>query len=95
MTVLQIEHSVRDYDQWKRTFDSDPLGRADGGVKRHRVFQSAGDPNGVVIQLEFDSTEEAQAFERKLHDLWGRVGSDLGLENRRSSILEVAESADY
>ena len=95
MTILQIEHAVREFDGWKQMFDSDPVGRAGGGVKRHRILHAAGDRNRVVIQLEFDSTDEATAFERKLHELWGRVGDDLGLEDRRTSVLEVAEDAAY
>jgi hypothetical protein len=34
MTTLQIEHGVRDYDAWKQAFDSDPVGREAGGVRR-------------------------------------------------------------
>ena len=26
-TILRIEHTVPDFDAWKKAFDSDPLGR--------------------------------------------------------------------
>ena len=35
--VLYIEHAVRDFDAWKRAFDSDPVGREQNGVRRYRV----------------------------------------------------------
>jgi hypothetical protein len=31
-TILHIEYSVPDFDGWKKTFDSDPLGREKSGV---------------------------------------------------------------
>jgi hypothetical protein len=95
VTVLRIEHGVRDYEAWKRAFDGDPVGREQGGVRGYRIFRSASEPNRVAIDLEFDSTDAAEGFERKLRELWSRVEAELGLEDRRTSILEVAESGQY
>ena len=33
MYVLEIEHPVRDFDAWKKTFDSDTIGRKRSGVR--------------------------------------------------------------
>jgi hypothetical protein len=55
MPILQIQHAVRDFDAWKRAFDSDPVGRQQGGVRRYRILRAADDPNFVVIELEFDT----------------------------------------
>jgi hypothetical protein len=45
MYLLHIEHSVPDYEVWRRNgFDSDPLGRRQMGVVRHRVGRRADDP---------------------------------------------------
>lgn len=33
MPILQIEHTVRDYDAWKQAFESDPVGRKQGGAR--------------------------------------------------------------
>jgi hypothetical protein len=95
MPILQIEHTVRDYDAWKRAFDSDPVGRAQGGVRRHRVIRGVEDPNFVAIELEFDDAESARSFRGALEQLWGRVGSELGLENRQMRIVESTETTDY
>jgi len=93
--VLYIEHAVRDFEAWKRAFDSDPVDRAGNGVRRHRVLRAADDPNFVVIELEFDSAAEADAFAEKLLGLWGRVTDELGLVGRNLRVLDSVEAADY
>ena len=95
MPILQIEHGARDYDRWKNAFDSDPLGREEGGVRRHRIMRAVDDPNHVLIELEFDSESEAEAFRTRLHELWGRAQADLGLEGPTGRILDVVETKDY
>ena len=30
MTILHIEHPIRDFDTWKKAFESDPAGREKG-----------------------------------------------------------------
>jgi hypothetical protein len=94
MPILQIEHGVRDYDAWKQAFDSDPVGREQGGVRRYRIARLKDDSNRVLIDLEFDSTDEAEAFGARLRELWGRVGSDLGLEGPQARVLETVESKE-
>ena len=95
MPILQIEHRVRDYAAWKQSFDSDPLGREQGGVKRYRILRPTDDPSYVVVDLEFDSADDAEAFQAKLRELWGRVEEKLGLEGLRARILETVETKEY
>ncbi len=95
MPVLQIDHRVRDYDTWKAVFDGDPVGRAAGGVRSHRIACLGSDPNHVLIELEFDSTGEAEAFRERLLGLWSSAGERLGLESPDARIVEVVESATY
>jgi hypothetical protein len=95
MPVLQIEHAVRDYDSWKQAFDNDPVGRERGGVRRHRVAKRADDPNYVVVELEFDSSSEAEAFHAALRELWGHVEGNLGLSAPQARIVDVVESKEY
>jgi hypothetical protein len=95
MPILHIEHGVRDYDTWKKTFDSDPLGREQGGVRRYRIFRPADDPNYVIVNLEFDSSSEAEAFRGKVDELWRRAADDLGLEHPQARLLEVVGSEEY
>ena len=94
MPILQIEHKVRDYDRWKEAFDSDPVGREQGGVRRYRIARLADDPNHVLIELEFDTQGEADTFRSGLQQLWGRVGDQLGLEGPQARILETVEAKE-
>ncbi|HEY6750830.1 MAG TPA: hypothetical protein VI027_05855 [Rubrobacteraceae bacterium] len=69
MYTLRIEHPVPDYDAWKASFDSDPIGRERSGVRRYRVLRATDDPNYVMIDLEFDSASEAEAVKAALGDV--------------------------
>jgi hypothetical protein len=95
MTILQIEHAVRDFDGWKAAFDSDPIGREQGGVRRYRVLRPVDDPNYALIELEFDSAGEAEAFREKLEELWGRVQVHGMVERPQARIVEEVERKDY
>lgn len=95
MATLQIQHAVRDFEAWKRAFDSDPVGRERGGVRRYRILQAADDPNFVVIELDFDSTGEAEAFGAKLRELWGRAGDELGLVGPQARVFDAVEAKAY
>lgn len=93
MPTLQIEHGVRDYEAWKVAFDSDPVGREAGGVRSYRILRPADDPRYVIVDLEFATIEEAEAFRRKLRQMWDDVDTRLGLESPRARIVDVVESA--
>lgn len=95
MAILQIEHRVRDFDAWKQAFDNDPIGRQQGGVRRYRILRAIDDPNYVTIELDFDSSNEAESFRTALRDLWDRVGDTLGLEDPQARILEPVETKEY
>ena len=69
MHIVRIEHPVPDYDAWKEAFDSDPIGREPSGVRRYRILQPTGDPNYIMIDLEFDSASEAEAVHSALREL--------------------------
>ena len=62
MHTLQIEHRISNFDAWKVAFDRFPDFRQQSGARRHRVLQPTDDPHYVIIDLEFDSPSEAEAF---------------------------------
>lgn len=95
MAILQIEHSVRDFDAWKAVFDSDPVGRERGGVRRYRVLRPVDDPGYVAVELEFDTVGEAEAFRAALRDLWRGAEAEGLLESPQARIVEVVESKEY
>ena len=92
MPVLQIEHAVRDSDAWRRSFESDPIGREAGGVRRFRILRPVDDPRYVLIELDFETEPEATAFLEKLRALWAEAGLRLGFGSPQTRIVEVVES---
>jgi len=94
MTILQIEHAVPNFDAWKKAFDSDPVGREQGGVRRYRVSRPIDNPNYVIVDLEFDSSAKAEAFRAALHELWRRVEGRVA-ESPRARIIEAVEDKEY
>ena len=95
MPVLQIEHPVRDFDAWKAAFDSDPVGRERGGVRRYRILRPSDDPNYVLVELEFDGTGDAEAFRSALQALWSRVQAEGLIEGARVRIVDEVETGSY
>jgi len=93
MYVLHIEHAVKDFDAWKKAFDSDPVGRKKSGVRRYRILRPTDDPKIVMIQLDFESTAGAEMALNGLHKLWGQVEGTL-IEAPKTRIVEVVESVE-
>jgi hypothetical protein len=68
--TLRIEHRVHAFDEWKATFDRDPLDRKASGVRRYRIARATDDPSHVVVDLDFDNRAEAEAMTAALRRLW-------------------------
>ena len=73
MVILQIEHQVSSYETWRKAFDSDPVNRKKSGVKDIRIYLSSDDPNHVIVDVAFESIEQAKATLGELQKLWGKV----------------------
>ena len=59
---LVVQHRVADFDSWKSAFDDHENARVAAGAKRHWIFTDADDRNDVVVVIEYDSREQAEAF---------------------------------
>jgi len=94
MVILQIEHPVPSFDAWKAAFDSDPVNREQSGVRRYQIFRPTDNPNYALVELEFDSSSEAEALLAAMREVWRRVGGTI-MENPRVRIVEVVESKQY
>ena len=71
MFTLQISYPVRDYEAWKKVFDTDPAGRAAAGARSVRVFRDTEDQNSVAVLLDFDTGDAATVFlERLRTQVW-------------------------
>jgi hypothetical protein len=62
MATLHIEHAISDFTLWKTAFDRFADARERAGVRRHRIMHPVGDPKYVVIELDFDTADEAERF---------------------------------
>jgi hypothetical protein len=91
MPILRIQHSVPDFDGWKRAFDADPVDRKGSGARRYAVHRSITDPHFVMIDLEFDTLAEAKKLLQKLRGLWAGPGSAV-MRNPEAWIVETIES---
>jgi hypothetical protein len=92
MHILRIEHRAPNYEAWKQAFESDPVGRERGGVRRHRVSRQMDDPSYVMVDLEFETSGEAESFRAALLDLWSRVDV---IRDPQIRIDELVESKEY
>ncbi|MGI8828869.1 MAG: hypothetical protein ACR2I5_03735 [Candidatus Limnocylindria bacterium] len=94
--TVRIQHTVVDFDTWKATFDRDPIGRQQVGVRRYRIIRGIDDPNAVEIDLDFDDVATAQRFRGAIEQVWqsSQAGAVLaGTPDVR--IVEEAESHAY
>ncbi len=62
MYTLQIEHEIKDFGMWKAAFDRDPVNRAASGVTAHRISRPVDDPHYVVVELDFERRDQAEAL---------------------------------
>jgi ribose 5-phosphate isomerase len=94
MIILQIEHPVPDYNGWKKAFDSDPMGRKQSGVKRYKIYRQSDNANNVIVDLEFDTIDEAKDLQAKLKQLWNQVEGKI-ITGPKARIIEMVESREY
>jgi hypothetical protein len=92
--ILHLEHSVPDFDGWKKVFDSDPIGREKSGVRRYQILRPVEDPKYVMVDLEFDDASKAEAFRRALSNLWRQVHGKI-MGNLQLLIVEAVETKEY
>lgn len=94
MPILHIEHGITSYTEWKTAFDRFADPRAQAGVRRHMIRRPVADTHYVVIDLDFDTTEEAQAFLETLRErVWpSRQNAPALVGTPQTRILETVES---
>ena len=91
MIILQIEHPVPDFNEWKMTFDNDPLSRKQAGVRRYHIFRLHSDANYIIVELEFDRIEDAEQMHEALKKLWNQTAQKI-MSGPKARIFETIES---
>jgi hypothetical protein len=66
MPTLHIEHPITDFGAWSSAFNRFGEARRQAGVRAHRVSRPVDDQHYVVVDLEFDTVEAAEAFRQFL-----------------------------
>jgi hypothetical protein len=96
VTTLRIEHPVTDFELWQTTFARFAPARAQSGVRAQRVYRPLDDPCYVLIDLDFDSPEEAEQFLRFLETtVWASRDSSPALDGApQTRLLDRAEIAE-
>ena len=90
MPVVRIEHAVPSFETWKRAFDSDPADRTGSGVRRYQILRLQDNPNFVMIDLEFASLGEAEAFLHTMQQIWSGPGKAV-MQNPSGRIADIVE----
>jgi len=62
MVTLQIEHAITDYPTWRGAFDRFAEARERAGVRGHRIRRRVDGHHYLVIELDFDTTAQAEDF---------------------------------
>jgi hypothetical protein len=96
MPILRLEHPITDFAVWKAAFDRDPIDRAGSGVRGYRIYRPVGDPKAIAVDLEFDTTVEADRFRVALDGLWRSAEAAPALAGKpRVRIVESVERREY
>jgi hypothetical protein len=96
VTILQIEHPIRDFATWKSAFDRDPARREASGVRRYQIYRPIDNPAYVAVDLEFDSHDAATAFKQALETVWRSPEAAPALGGPpRARIVDMVETKVY
>jgi hypothetical protein len=72
MPTLHIEHEITDFDTWSTAYAGFADARSRAGVRHQRVRRAVDDDCWVVIDLAFETSDEATAFLGFLRaNVWG------------------------
>ena len=61
-TRLMVRHKVKDYDAWKKVYDSDAQARMDAGLTQRMLAHAVGDNNDVTIVFAVSDEAKAKAM---------------------------------
>lgn len=92
MTTLHIEHAISDFDVWNAAFERFADVRTRFGVRAQRIQRPVDDPNYIVLDLDFDSPDDAGRFLGFLQaNIWSTAGNAPALVGApRTRILQPA-----
>jgi hypothetical protein len=93
MILLHIEHTVLNFENWKTSFDSFAALRQQSGVRSFRIARSVDHPNFTIIDLEFDTQNQAEVLLAAVQQVWQRTDGTL-IQNPQWRLYEVVETKE-
>lgn len=91
---LRMRYELEDYDAWRSMFDRDPLDRGGSGVLSHRISRDADIGSAVLVDLDFGTLAEAQAFRDRLRVLLADPSTP-AMARAEFIVTETTETAAY
>jgi hypothetical protein len=95
MATLHIEHEITDLGTWLGAFGRFEEARRNAGVKTQRVHQPIDDDHYIYVELDFDTVEQAEAFQGFLETkVWSNPAASPALGGTpRARVLSPVEPA--
>jgi hypothetical protein len=90
---LRMRYELDDYNTWRQIFDRDPLDRRGSGVRRYRISRDVDNAAAVLVDLDFDTVEEAAAFQSRLRELLADPSTP-AMARAETVLTETTETAD-
>ena len=88
MAFVLIEHLVGDFETFKQVYLDDGERRRMSGSKGGKVYRAAGDPNNVIIVLEWDDADRAREWAESLELHEAMQWSTSNVATPRVTVLE-------
>ena len=95
MPTLHIEHAISDFEVWQLAFKRFDGARQQAGVRSHQVRRPVDDAKYVVVDLDFDTVEQAERFRDFLYEnVWASSANSPALVGPpETKILQLAMSS--
>ena len=62
MATMLVQHTVKDFAEWKKVYDSVVDLRASNGELSDQIYRDASDPNKLTVIFKCDSLENARNY---------------------------------
>jgi len=95
MPTLHIEHAISDFGVWQQAFTRFDAARQQAGVRSHQVRRPVDDDQYVVIDLDFDTVDQAERFRDFLRDkVWSSSADSPALVGSPETTILVQTLSD-
>ena len=94
MPTLHIEHAISDFGVWQQAFTRFDAARQQAGVRSHQVRRPV-DDHYVVIDLDFDTVDQAERFRDFLREkVWSSSANSPALVGSPETTILVQTLSD-